>query len=378
MALDMKNPEHAHRSVGFIMLGLVMLIVAGLLAFDLTRNNTPVVDSPEVYEYTVNQAVNTRITYANNSFFVNGPTSDTTAFVSDLTDKIGATFTYNYKASKDQSVTYTYNIAALIKGTYSISGGEEDNSNVWSKRFQLVPATSDTITGKTFTVNPSVEIPFNEYRSLIEEFRTGLALPINTEADIIMTMDVKGRHEGADFTDHRVSTVSVPLNTQIYQPKVKYDKTDTKQVIPADTKAGQDRWVQIETIAALALGVLGLAALVFGFRKQIFKTPYQRELERIYRYHDGIIIRASRPADLEGKNVVPVRSFDDILNLEEEVKSPIVAAPLGSEATQFMITKDAIVYVYTLGNELIDHEADDLKQVEHALRDEHVARSRRK
>jgi hypothetical protein len=315
----------------------------------------------------VNQSVNNSVIYADNSYFTNGPSPDNTAYVADLTDKIRTNFYYSYKASNAEPVTYDYKVIATVKGVYGINGSAEDTSSVWSKEFQLVPLTTETTSEKRFTIQPTVEIPFNEYRALIEQLRTGLALPINTEADVTMTVNVKGTYGGTAFTDRRVSSVTVPLNTQIYQPKVKFDKADTKQVVPADAQAGKTRWAQIETIVAIVLAVLGMAALVFGFRKQIFKTPYERELERIYRFHDGIIIRASRPAKLDDKNVVPVRSFDDILNLEEEVKSPIIAAPLGSEATQFMITKDTIVYVYTLGKELIDHESDELHDVEDSL-----------
>jgi hypothetical protein len=38
-----------------------------------------------------------------------------------------------------------------------------------------------------------------------------------------------------------------------------------------------------------------------------------------------------------------------MLNLEEELKLPIVAAAVSAEATQFMIIRDDVVYVYTLG-----------------------------
>ncbi|MGB2686710.1 MAG: DUF5305 family protein, partial [Candidatus Saccharimonas aalborgensis] len=95
-------------------------------------------------------------------------------------------------------------------------------------------------------------------------------------------------------------------------------------------------------------------AIVYGMRKQIFKSAYQRELEKIYRYHDGIIIRASQPAAIAGKTMVPVQTFDDMLNLEEELKVPIVATPAGNEATRFLIVRDDIVYVYTLGKVLLD------------------------
>lgn len=359
MALDIKNPEHAHRSVGYIFLGLVLLGAAGFLAYDLSRNKPAQSDSPSSYEYTINQSVNNTVKYAKNSYFENGPAPDNTAYLSDLTDTIQTKFFYQYTSSVAEPVTYDYTVVATVRGAYGISGSEEDASTVWARQFELVPRTTRSTSEPSFNIEPEVEIPFNDYRALIEELRTGLALPINTEADVTLTVNVKGDYGGTAFTDRRVSTMTVPLNTQIYQPKVKYDKTDTKQVVPADAQAGRARWVQVQLVGAIVLGVTGLLALLYGFRKQIFKTPYERELERIYRYHDGIIIRASRHVELDDKSIVPVRSFDDILNLEEELKAPIVATQLSSEATRFMIIRENVAYVYTLGKSIIDEEATD-------------------
>ena len=359
MALDINNPEHTHRSVGYIFLGILLLAGAGFLAYNLTRNQPAEPAFSSVYEYTVNQSVNSTVEYADNSYFENGPTPDNTAYLSDLTESIKTKFFYEYKASDTQSLTYDYTVVATVRGVYGISGSEEETSNVWTKQFELVPRTEASTNEPTFAIEPEAEIPFNEYRSLVEELRTGLALPISTEAEVKLTLNVKGEYGGTAFTDHRESSVTVPLNTQIYQPVTKYDKTDTKQVVPTDAQEGQARWTQVGTVAAIVLAVLGVLALVFGFRKQIFKTPYERELERIYRFHDGIIIRASRPARLDGKNIVPVRSFDDILNLEEELKAPIVATQMSDTSTRFMIIRENVAYVYTLGKSIIDDEAAD-------------------
>nr|MBP9667240.1 hypothetical protein [Candidatus Saccharibacteria bacterium] len=157
--------------------------------------------------------------------------------------------------------------------------------------------------------------------------------------------------------DIRVSTVTMPLDQPIYTLANKFEKEDVKQVVTKKAKTNQDALKNYERIAVGVLGVLGLAAIAYGMRRQIFKSPYQRELDRIYRLHDGIIIRASKPADMTGKNVVTVKSFDDMLNLEEELKVPIVSSPAGNDGTRFIIIRDDIVYVYPLGNVLLDDES---------------------
>lgn len=168
---------------------------------------------------------------------------------------------------------------------------------------------------------------------------------------------MKGTIGEVPFEDTRVMSVTAPLDQQAYTLAVKYDKEDTKPVVAEGEKDNRQEWLRYMTIGAVVAVVTGLGMIGFGFRKQIFKTPYQRELERIYRYHDGIIIKARQPANIDGKRIVPVLSFDDMLNLEEELKSPIVASPAGSEATQFILVHSDIAYVYTLGKLILEDDS---------------------
>jgi hypothetical protein len=216
--------------------------------------------------------------------------------------------------------------------------------------------------------DPKVDIPFDEYRQLMEQLRTSLTLPIRSMVTVTFTVNVSGSVEGTPFNDLRTASVSVPIEEQIYTISQKYDKDDTKQVMTAKSQAVIDRQAQYEQYGAIALSVLALASFGYGFRKKIFKTPYQRELDKIYRYHDGIIVRANRLADLSGKRIVSVKSFDDMLNLEEELKLPIVAASVNAEATQFMIIRDDVVYLYTLGKLPSKNHGRSLEEIANTVR----------
>lgn len=92
-------------------------------------------------------------------------------------------------------------------------------------------------------------------------------------------------------------------------------------------------------------------SFVYGMRRQIFKSPHQRQLDRIYRLHDGIIVRIKHPVDVSDSKIDALRSFDDMLNLEEELKVPIVANEISSTTTEFMIVNSGVVYRYTLSDD---------------------------
>lgn len=358
MALDIDNPTHEHRSIGFVLLGFVCVAIAGYLAYDLWyRADEPVAAATTGYTYTIKQSVDTGINYFASSFYGSTPGVANSAYVADLTDTIDATLHYRYHGSRSVSLSSMYSAVATVRELYATSADStKPLSSVWSHEYPFVKPMTSTTSSRDITFSPHVTIPFAEYRSMVDQFKNTLAVPVSSELVITFTVRVFGTIDGTILDDVRTSTVTVPLDQPIYTLATKFEKQDEKQIVPQHAKDDTTTQRMYERIAAVVLGLFGLAVIIYGLRKKIFKTAYQRELEKIYRYHDGIIIHAKRPSMVTDKNTIPVRSFDDILNIEEETKQPIVAYPLGDEATQFLIVKDDVLYTYTLGKELIDHE----------------------
>jgi hypothetical protein len=360
MALNSITTGSGYRPVGFGILGLFLLMFSGFVVYDVVQRKSDVAPVAAAYEYKVSQSVDSDVTYFNSSFFdKNAGTNN--AFVSSLTDKLVSTFHYSYHASEPTELAYTYEVKAVVRGTFALqnNGQLAKPSNVWTKEYQLVAPIKTTVTTDDITLDPLVTVPYSDYKKQIEQIKDALSLPLTSEVVVQMLVSVSGSIGGTPFTDVRSSSVTASLDQQIYALAIKYDKADTKRVTSQETQKSKTVFEKYETIIAAVLGFAGLASLIYGFRKQIFKTPYQRELDRIYRYHDGIIIKARQPADLSGKHVVPVLSFEDMLNIEEELKMPIVASPAGTEATQFIIIRDDVAYIYTLGKLLIEEDVDE-------------------
>lgn len=350
----MKTPidykRHTHRSFGFGFIGVILMGLSGWAIYDLLQNKPLAVSTPMTYDYQVVQSVDNSVEYVKNSFFENGPGPNDTAYVTDLTDKIRSTFHYEYNSQQPANVEFTYDVRAVIKASYSLGGDGEKTDTVWRKEFQLVSPVTETIDGTTFRADPVVDINLAEYKKLTDQFRSALSLPTNNSMVVTFTARANGIANGTAFSDTKTQEISAPLDQQLYKLAVKYEKESKKQVVEKKTRDARTVMQRYQLIASGVVFLLGLGLFGFGLRKRIFKTPYQRELERIFRYYDGIIIRANKQPDFSGKNIVQVESFDDMLNLEEGLKSPIVANHVGGEATRFSIIHNDVVYSYLLGN----------------------------
>lgn len=374
MSLDMTPEKKERRPIGWSFLGLILILSGGYLFFDALKSQTDAAPLPTAYQYKIRQGVDTNISYFDNSFYQNGPGKNT-AYVTDLTESIEAKFTFDFDASEAADIRYSYFIRAEVRGDYAVKGVDEENPSVWQESYELQKPVVASERVEKFSVSPTASIPFGTYKEAMMNFRTALSLPLNSKIVVSCVLQINGTANGTPFTETKTASISAPLDQQIYTLSTKFDKETSKQVVSDVEQTQQNAGSSLRILAAVALIVVGMGLGIYGLRRQIFKTPYQRELDKIFRYHDGIIIRASRPVDMVGKNVIPVKTFDDMLNLEEELKTPIVACPAGSEATQFVINHGDILYIYTLGRVFVDSES--LHDIERALVSEPEAPKRR-
>lgn len=357
MALDFSETTHGRRLVGFMLLGLVLLAIAGWLLLDVRSRSVDTVNLPSVYEYKINQNVTTDLSYGKSEYYNDGtPGFGNTAYVASLTDTIKAKFHYEYQATREADLSWTYLAVSTMSAKYTLGSDGKDVNNVWSKDERSIPAVSQSGTVKSIVLDKEVSVPFSAYRNAMEQYQASLQLPVTTAMQILFSVHVTGTIDGSPVDDTRSSVVSAPLDQPIFKIANQFDRNDTKQVAGKAAIDTQASVRSAERVVAIIAAVLGLAAIVYGRRRQLFKSGYQRELDKIYRYHDGIIIRASKLVDLSGKRIVAVQTFDDILNLEEEMKAPIVASQVSSEATRFTIINGDDAYAYTLGKVLVDED----------------------
>lgn len=356
--MDSPSRQNAqHRALGLSVLGAALVVIGLLLAYiGYQTGNGQAAHASNSYEYTVKQNTAADVNYFDSSFYAGKtPSPNNNAYIAQLTNTVKGQFHYEFHGNKATDLTTTSQVNAVVQSNYALKGDSEKSSNVWQKEFTLVPKTTSTKNTADLAFDQAVTVPYADYKKVATDFRTSLQLPTTSQVVVTMTTETAGTIEGTPFTDSRTSSITMPLEEQIYQPAIKFDKEDAKQVVAASTAGSNDWLSKLQLFGGAALVLGGGALIIYGLRKRIFKTAYQRELDKIYRYHDGIIVRTSRPIDLADHQVIPMRSFDDMLNLEEELKSPIIADEISSTLTHFIIAHSNVMYLYKLGEGKATH-----------------------
>lgn len=305
------------------------------------------------HTYTIKQSITSEVRYFDTSFFGNDhAVVPGRAYIADLINTITPRFRYTYESETDAAIAYTYSIIATLRGSATVR--DESNSvEVWAEQFVLqepVSRTESSVRG--VAIDEQVQLSFSDYTNLVSQFKNDIAVPIDAQLDVVLTVVLRGDVDGVSFAEDHTATFTVPMDQQVFKTIAKLDEPSTESIY-IDGESVLSPWQQPLRIAGysallVAIGLTVLVAFV-GSERRVFKTPYQRKLARIYRYYDSSIVKASQPVDTAGKQVVRLSSFNDMLDIEEELKTPIIASEIGDEATRFTIIHEDIAYTYTLG-----------------------------
>ena len=346
MALSMRRSRGSSTGWSpFMFAGSIVLIVglAGLGFGFFLRSG----QQAKAYDYTITQSLSSAVNYQDNNYFEVNPVKNT-VYISELVKDIDISLNYQYRANESANLTYTTSATAMLSAQYASSSDADDTADAWSKSYVLSPAKTTTENSANIQASPSVTVPFGEYQAEVAKLTEGLNIALDGQAVITFTVRVTGEANGQAINDVRTSMVTIPLGEPAFSLETQVEKQANASVAapaPVNNWLSCNRVLTVSTVIILIGGVL----MVLGVRRQGNASSYERELAKIMRYHEGVIVRATEPGDIAGKQLVPLRSFDDMLNLEEELRTPIVAVPAGAEATQFMIIHESVVYRFVLG-----------------------------
>ena len=101
------------------------------------------------------------------------------------------------------------------------------------------------------------------------------------------------------------------------------------------------RFCQVSTILFISL-----FKPILNFKP---KSEYTKQLDKILKNYDQIIVEVETPVREKEHNVILVKSFEEMIDLEEELRIPIIFYEnIYKHIAVFTITHNNIVYKYVL------------------------------
>jgi len=336
----------------YSLLGIIITFFISSIVIILTSFNKP--DKNEdvlLYSYNVNQDLDYKVNLYDNSYIESSYLGKDDTYISDLIKEIQIDYKYKYAGSKVVPLNYTYDVVATINGEYSL---EEEDSKVWTKEYKLVQNRNGKITDKTsINITEPVSLNFSYYNNVVSNFRKELRLPIKASLIVVFKINVTGEVSGQKINDTKQMTLSFPLNQQAFKITEKYEENFNNSIKPPVEKKEK------VNSRKLICGIILLSTAIFIFIlffREIFNIPrknkYTIQLNKILKEYGDIVIEVINPVSEFEMDIVEVKNFNEMIDLEEELRVPIMFyETIEYLEGEFTLVHNNILYKFVLRNE---------------------------
>lgn len=335
----------------------VLIIVIALIAavFSIVTIINSVkheeVKGKDLYTYSYNSNLGYKVYLRPNKFYTMPYLGMNKQYITSLIDHIDLDVSYNFRSTEEIDYTYTYDIVATVKGIYSENEGAANE--IWSKDFQITPAETKSGTGKTFAINKTVSVNYDTYNNVMSEFKNKFGLSVDSRADIVVKITVTGGLKGEEnsLQESNTMTLQIPLLKQTIQLKPDYVNSGGKTITstPKDTGKGVKVPLLIFGIVLLLGSIFVIKIYVSKLLQTTKKSEYLIRFNKILKEFADIIAETDNLPDLTKYDVVTIKQFNDLVDIEEELHSPIICAEIREDLESwFIILHDRTAYRYIL------------------------------
>lgn len=307
----------------------ILLVLIALFTFIVSIvtlykyfNKTRMVDEIK-YVYDINNSLDYKVYLYENSFFQEEYLEKNKQYTAKLIDHIDIELLNSISVSKISNIEYDYSVNATIEGSYK-NGNDNPESELWTRRFNLIERTKKNVTNVSRNeIKIPVQIDYQTYKNYVTEFQKQLRLDIDAVLKVEIKLDYKFFVEGEKVVKNQVIYLNIPLT----EPTFKITTEVPENINDMSFIEGMKRDNIIILISAIILMLssifCGVAVLILFIRKTK-KTEYTVKLNKILKDYGDIIAETVTIPSLEEQEVLEIKEFVDLVDIEEELKIPII------------------------------------------------------
>lgn len=309
-----------------------------------------------IMDYTSSGNLDYKVYLKQNDFIDSTYLNAGEAYVLDLIDHIKIISLYDFKSTNKTSVTGTNKLISKLKVYYKESTDKSSNPEVMTKQKTLDEKVMSFNDNK-FISSGEYDLYLDEYINIIKEFQNKVKIAVDGYLEVSEVNSFSGKVGGAYYGDTYSNTIKIPLSSSVVKIESDASNPKTKSVYESDlvkTNKIVLNYIVIANIVTFII-ICFLLRKLFTFTN---KTEYERELNKILKNYDDIIVNTRTMVDVSDYKLIKIEDFKEILNLSRELLLPIMNYEIEKgKATCFYVIKDDILYTYLI----YDKNAEEYK-----------------
>lgn len=311
-----------------------------------------------VITYKELQNIDYRVNLKANEFYDSKNVNKNKKFVTNLIDTIDVNYSYEIVASNFFKSKTEYNVVATIQAYYK---DKEDNTDsvIWSKDYKLIPTTIKTVEdGTDLKIKEVVRLDFNKYNQEALRFLSKVQKDAKIFLNVKMYVNTNGKVIGANekINENSVLNLNIPLGKEV-TTIIKDENSDVNKRIVTKYQVNEKFNLVLFTISLFI--IITVSPLMIMSYLTIYNlsnmNSYDRKVKKIKREISDVLVEVDSKLKLDNDKVINVKTIDDLLNVQEELKLPVNYLEVKKEVESwFIIIASDSVYRYIVKADVKD------------------------
>ncbi|HHT63197.1 MAG: DUF5305 family protein [Bacillota bacterium] len=286
----------------------------------LLEQNTP------VFNYQHKAAVNYRVFYKPNSLYAENSMEKDKVYITNYIDYINTFLEYNYSGDRTAEIRGDYSVIAVVEAQERSNNEENQEKTIWSKDFVLVPKTEFSARDKAFSLKKELPVNLNSFNEFAELISKESGVAGYQLATIKWDINIEAETDKGTVKENITPTMTIPLRNKYFEVggehSVEKPGTIEEAILVVDPQK-QVKFITCSVLNGLCIIVL---ILLLACTKGIAPDKLERKIKHIFKKYGTRLVELNLPngISLDSKNLWPVKSFEDLIRIADEISKPIM------------------------------------------------------
>ena len=309
-----------------------------VISFFIFIQAFPITSEP-IYHYNIFQNTDYKVYLTKNDFFEQEYLGKNNLYLKDLTRYIEFDFLYNYNASAKENLNCKYDIISTLFIEYSNS-----KQIIFEKDYPIIEnKTIQKNDSNKIDIEEKINIDYQKYNSEVESFKEKFNLPVTAYLVINFNVETSLQNQ-ENIKQKSTSKTTINLSQPAYEIKVKESDEQENTILETQNLDKNINYVLL--IIGLILFIISTGVFVYQiWRYQVIElNKIKIRVKKILRKYREIIVEIEEMPNINGKNVIDVKGFEELITIEEEIRVPILFYEKNEEEYVFLIISESVVY----------------------------------
>lgn len=323
-----------------ILISLTIIVLSIIVLIE-----TFIIPNKNIYIYNTNQNVDYNVYIFPNDFLNTNVIPKDNVYIQAIINYINASFNYQYYASKKANLDYVYS----LKSTLMIDYANTNQNIIKDEEYIIKDKTLTLNDSNKISISETLNLDYQKYRDEAAKFKE--EFQISTKSYIKLNFDIKTGIKLNDKTEKTYDTSTQELVIDLSQPvfKIEENKSQNNQKYISE-KIDYKNYIMYFVL------IIIFATLIYLYRitrenKIIVYGKYKIVLNKILKKYADIIVELKEEIEVEVKHIIEVKDFNQLLDVEEEIREPILFYEKDNKEAVFFIIDDDIKYEFILKEE---------------------------